>query len=439
MAHAMRWLAASLFSMCFASSAYAVVISDDVFTRNGGNLGNIPGTIAKAMEPQRQDSFSPQFLAVGRISSGCTATWIGDSPDKKSSFFITAAHCVEMMNPTNFWATFTDWAGRDVTPSDGTGSYVLGPYRNPIPPGMGGASSDIAVVTLPKTADILDAKGLPIAPPILYDGSDEMLNTVWFAGYGLWGTGTGDGNESYLPADGYYGRRADGASKISSIFESDFGIGAGFNPTKGGDSWAHTATGDSGSAWWQMHDGAWNIIAVTNGGNVTISTGARVSKYANWIRSIYPQARFSSDGYSVNESQALTTPNFALDAKTGTVAYVVPIQPAAMGPTSMIWAANFKPSIVQVLLQEKSQNRSEVIQLEALRDIGCGPSYFQEMNDAVSCYSNRSGPLIVKYDPKDNKGLPPGTYVGSFSVEARGWHDQSYVRAFRVNVSITVK
>ena len=61
------------------------------------------------------------------------------------------------------------------------------------------------------------------------------------------------------------------------------------------------------------------------------------------------------------------------------------------------------------------------------------------MNDAVSCYSNRSGPLVITYDPKDNPGLAPGTYLGSFKVVARGWHDTSYVRTIPMKINIVVK
>ncbi|MFM0338171.1 hypothetical protein [Paraburkholderia fungorum] len=61
-------------------NAHAIIISDNVFLSNGGDLKNIPGTIAGAMEPLRQKSFEPQFLVVGDLG-GCTATWIGDSKD----------------------------------------------------------------------------------------------------------------------------------------------------------------------------------------------------------------------------------------------------------------------------------------------------------------------------------------------------------------------
>lgn len=58
----MRRLAASFACICFASSAHALVISDEVFTRNGGDLADIAGTITKAMEPLRAASVEPRFF-----------------------------------------------------------------------------------------------------------------------------------------------------------------------------------------------------------------------------------------------------------------------------------------------------------------------------------------------------------------------------------------
>ena len=429
--YAMRRLAGSFAFICFASSAHALVISDDVFTRNGGSLANIAGTITNAMEPLRQASVEPQFLAVGDVG-GCTATWIGDTPDGASSVFLTAAHCEENNPGGKVTANFVDWAGRVV--ASGTGPYVLGPYRQPIPKGMGGGSTDIAVFTLPKKANILDRAGAPVPQPVIYDGADELHKQVWLAGYGVWGVGSGTKN--YWPSSG--SSRAAGASKVDHFFESEFGIGARFKPKVGGDFPTRIASGDSGSAWWQQHEGEWVIIATTNGGSDTESTGARVSKYANWIRSVYPQAKFSSDRYTVTSTKGVTTPNFALDATKGSVAYVVPSQANAIGPTSLKWDGNYQPTKVTVTVQDQS-NRTASIQLRAQRDIGCGPGYLQEMNAAISCSSNRSGPLIVTYHPADNPGLAAGTYVGSFKVEARGWEDSSYARALHIKVNIFVQ
>ncbi|WP_338509277.1 hypothetical protein [Burkholderia gladioli] len=298
------------------SQAQAIVISDDVVTANGGNLKDIPGTIATALEPQRVQSYAPQFLSAGHLDTpggACTATWLGDSADGKSVFLLTAAHCTEGTQQTgkgNF--KFTDWKERTI--ASGQGSYTTGPYRFSNTPGFGGASTDIALIQLPKIADILDQNGNKVARPVLYDLSDnegELNKEVWFAGYGSWGTGTGGSNGGYFPKSGP--RRAAGAATISSIFENDHGIGAAFktsvgrDPSKGIDAWTRTASGDSGSAWWQLHSGIWTIIADTNGGSDSLSTGARTSQYVDFIKSVYPQALFLSQVLSERRSTAASS------------------------------------------------------------------------------------------------------------------------------------
>lgn len=285
---------------CLIPQAHSVIISDDVFMENGGDLKNIPGTIAKAMEPLRQKSYDTQFQSVGILDTGgvlCTATWIGDAEDSNSVFLLTAAHCTEgTQQKGTAKYKFTDFSG-GVTAA-GEGIYVTSPYRFSHTPGFGGASTDIALIKLPKIADICDASGKKIPQPVLYDLSDlegEINKEVWFAGYGLWGTGTGDSNYDYQPAFGT--RRAAGASIITDIFENIHGISANFEPHSGRTTskWARLTSGDSGSAWWQKHQGIWTIIATSNGTGGSYSTGARVSLYTNFIKSVYPQARFLSN------------------------------------------------------------------------------------------------------------------------------------------------
>lgn len=277
------------FMLCV--NAHAIVVSDNVFLANGGDLQNVRGTIAVAMEPHRRKSFEPQFLAVGDIG-GCTATWIGDSRDRQWSFILTAAHCLGAVGVPSgpITKSFGDWIGRTV--AKGRGTYHITELRFPIQNGHGGASTDIAVLKLPKRADILDHAGNRVPRPTLYDGSAELHNGVWFVGYGSWGTGTGDSNGGYVPASGP--RRAAAASVISDIFERDHGVGANFEPQTSANAWSRVAPGDSGSAWWQQFNGQWAIVATTNGHHATLSTGARVSKYVDFIKKVYPDAVFFS-------------------------------------------------------------------------------------------------------------------------------------------------
>jgi len=425
------------FLLCAAAGhAQALVIADDLFTANGGNLGNIPATIAQAMEPQREASYASQFLPVGSLGH-CTATWIGDSPDLKWSYLLSAAHCLSgapARGPYN--GSFRDWSGRIV--ARGQGEFVLNPNRLNRPSGMGGASTDIGLLRLPRLAAIVDQHGNPVPQPLLYDGSDEVGQTAWLAGYGAWGTGTGGSNGGYSPVSGP--RRAAGPTRIDSVFEREHGIGARFTPS-GGDAFrARVAPGDSGSAWWQRQLGHWTIIATTNGGHATASTGARVSRYASWLRSEFPQARFLGDAFTVTESRPLETPNYALDAARGTVAFTVPPQTGVRGPTTQEWRRGVRaPAMVTVTMQEAASGRTESVTLRGWRDMGCGTSYYRAMNNGVICYSIRAGRLILEFQREDNRALRPGVYEASFTVLAQGWHDPSYQLKLPVKARIQVR
>ncbi|MCW3479362.1 trypsin-like serine protease [Neisseriaceae bacterium JH1-16] len=421
--------------LALSGSAAAIVVSDSVFVANGGNVNDVPGTIAAAFEPLRQHSLSPQFLSVVDIPS-CTGNWIGDSADGKWAYILTAAHCLPYNTATTgpYSGTITDWAGRTV--AKGSGDFYVHPYRLNKPAGFGGASTDIGLIRLPKVAAILNAQGQPLATPWLYDGSNENGRPVELVGYGSWGIGSTSSNGGWWPVSGQ--RRAWGVSKITGIWEMDYGIGAGFNKVTGADMWARTAPGDSGSSWWQQQDGFWTVIATTNGGNDASSTGARVSKYAGWVRSIYPGAQLYSERVTLTEKAALALPDLSGEAQKGTVAYLVPSQAAARGPAALAWKGSTSPATVSASLVNQSTKQSYQVKLRGWRNSGCGRAYYYAMNDAAACYGGRSSALVLQYVAADNPGLPAGVYQGSFQVEARGWHDAGYRKTLTVYASINV-
>ncbi|WP_152624948.1 trypsin-like serine protease, partial [Xanthomonas sp. GPE 39] len=235
-----------------------------------------------------RSSYEKPWLVVGNIS-GCTATWLGNSGDW--SYILTAAHCVPYTaEETAVNKTFKDLNGNII--ASGSGIAYVPPQRISVPRGMGGASTDVAVIKLPVVGQILDANERPVERPILNDYLDEVGRDVIFVGYGSWGVGT-ESNGGYWPEKG--ARRLYSRSRISEVFENDYGIDAQYDPQGPSAYWARTAPGDSGSAWWQIRNGKPVIIATTNGGSATKSTGARISKYADWIKSIYPEARFLSE------------------------------------------------------------------------------------------------------------------------------------------------
>lgn len=269
------------------SSAHAVVIDKSTFQYYGGDPADIATSIKTHNDTLRAYSYEKPWLVVGEIG-GCTATWLGEK--EGWSYLLTAAHCAGYQGgetPVN--RTFTVTGGRVI--ASGAGTAYVPPQRIQRPAGMGGASTDIAILKLPARNPIVDATGKQVDRPILNDALDEKGRDVIFVGYGSWGVGANWWG-GYFPANGE--RRLYGRSRIDRTFELDYGIGASYQPVGPSQFWARTSFGDSGSAWWQIRDGRPVIIATNNGGNDTLSTGARVSKYADWIKSVYPDARFLS-------------------------------------------------------------------------------------------------------------------------------------------------
>lgn len=293
------WLFAAL-------PCHGVVLNDAYFTASGGDTSNVAGTLDAGYSAAREYSFSSQFLCVGGFGF-CTATWLGNDISVNKSYFLTAAHCLEGSPPAptqNVNVTFTGWNGEVV--ASGPGVFHLPPERVNVPPGFGGASTDIGILEMPGLAVIHDAFGASIERPLLYDQSSEVGVETSFVGYGSWGIGSQGSNGGLQPSSGP--RRAGATNTINSIFEQNHGLGAAFNAPGTGDATpaeSSIASGDSGSAWWQQHAGRWTIAGVTNGNSGTTygtgSTASRVSGYVDWIRTIYPVAQlYSEDLNGVN-------------------------------------------------------------------------------------------------------------------------------------------
>ncbi|OAR03634.1 hypothetical protein LLEC1_00915 [Akanthomyces lecanii] len=270
------------------SSANPLVIDQATFKSNGGDVNDVANSIRTHNRELREYSYNTAWLVVGDIT-GCTATWLGDKGNY--SYVLTAAHCVDYEEEvTNIDRTFIAWDGRVI--ASGPGTAYVPPERVNRPPDMGGASTDVAIMKLPTRALMMDQTGRPLDRPILNDAlSEKDIDTI-LVGYGTWGVGD-NVNNAYGPATGI--QRLYARSRITSTFERDYGIDAAFQPVGPSASWARVASGDSGSAWWQIRSYRAVIIATTNGGHSTRSTGARVAKYINWIRSRYPDARVLSE------------------------------------------------------------------------------------------------------------------------------------------------
>lgn len=270
--------------------AYAVIENEETFVKNGGDLKDITHSIKTVNEKLRQKSFADPFYSVGTVA-GCTATWLGE--DNTWSYILTAAHCYEYskeVNPAK--AAFMSWNNEYI--AAGEGFFYVHPLRLKTPNGMYGAATDIGIFKLPKIAHPKDAHGKPIVQPIVYDLKNELNKAVEFVGYGMWGVGL-DVSGMYYPDEGP--RRLWGQSQIDQIIELEHALCAGYEKSSSPTKWVRMAPGDSGCSWWQIHKETKTIIAVTNGGGDCISTGTRISQYAHWIKSIFPNVSLFSQNH----------------------------------------------------------------------------------------------------------------------------------------------
>ncbi len=301
-----------------SSTASALVIDEATFAGNGGDLTNIAGTITAANDKLRNHSYAKAWLAVGTLGN-CTATWIGDKD--AWSYFLTAARCLaQTAEETPVSNTFTAWNGTVSASGDGAAYFPRGQIEGQ------GPSTDIAILRLPKVAAIVDKAGIALEPPLLNNVSDEKDRPVIFVGHGAWGVGlrkdpglpsaqvppllhpvTSAVPEEpgqrplydprppmqFAPESG--ARRLYGRSVIDRIIVRGSLLTASYIPDRQSPYWARLAPGDTGAAMWQILDKKPVIVAVASSSNDRSSIGVRVSKWVDWIRTIYPGARFLSD------------------------------------------------------------------------------------------------------------------------------------------------
>ncbi|TQW00254.1 hypothetical protein V2A60_001354 [Cordyceps javanica] len=285
----LSWIVSLGTLAAWPSSANPLVIDQATFKANGGDVNDIANSIKTHNDVLQSYSFNTPWLVVGDIG-GCTATWLGDKDNY--TYVLTAAHCIDYKGEVTYVdRKFTAWDGRVI--AGGRGIAYVPPQRIKVPEGMGGASTDIAILEIPTLLQIVGHSGRPLERPILNDALDENGLDVIFVGYGVWGVGTQQSG-LYGPATATGTHRLYARGRIDRIFESDYGIGATYQPTGPSANWGRVAPGDSGSAWWQIRKNRPTIVATTNGGHGTLSTGARVSKYIGWIQSKYPDVRRSS-------------------------------------------------------------------------------------------------------------------------------------------------
>ncbi|MGF1681874.1 PKD domain-containing protein [Photobacterium minamisatsumaniensis] len=293
-----------LYGLLFPLMSDAVVINEDIFEQNGGDINNIKQSIKFNNEKLRDKSYEEDYLSVGRLYPiGCSATWLG-SDDLGWTYILTAAHCVEYNSEVTSVnnAKFISWDGREI--AKGSGVIFVPSERINRPDGFGGASTDISIVKIPTNDILTDKNGQLVSPPIINDKFNELNKKVEFVGYGIWGVGLNSSSD-YNPYEG--DRRLYGESVITNIIENNHGIVAKYEPKGESNYWARVSSGDSGSAWWQVVKELKVIVATTNGGNDLKSTGARTSKYSHWIKNIYEDVKLLSEVENNNDISSLAS------------------------------------------------------------------------------------------------------------------------------------
>jgi hypothetical protein len=418
---------AAMASLC-ATSAHAIHINQQAFVANGGNLQDIPGTAANVFDQLRTASLATQFLGVGNLA-GCTGTWLGT--EGNHAWVLTAAHCVPTTTEERDIGhlTFRDAENRPLAGGAGSRAYVH-PYRINPPPGMSEAATDIALLRMPLLPAAFTTT-LP-ATPLINDRPVGIGTTVSMVGHGTAGVASTP-IDAYWPTQGV--RRVWGESQIDRMQESDRVVVSNFSPLQGATNWARAGVGDGGAAWWQEHGGEWTVVATTNGGHATATTGAVAAPYASWLTSRFPGVRLVSERFRVTATKRFVSLNLAAQASRGQVYYVVaPNQPGVTGPTSGIWVGRV-PAYTQLSLTtaDAATGATRTIKLRAQRAQSCN---MLAMNDATGCEHLREGALHMWFDPNDNPTLPPGAHRGTIVVHAKGWHDHAFFREIKLDIAI---
>lgn len=284
--------------------AFAVVIQDSLWRREGGTRSKAWAGFGASLRLAAE----PQFRSVLALSTDgeswgeASGTWIGN--DDEHAYILTSAHIFEKpAKPGDYVVRLPDGS-------------IAKPDRLWMHPGWNGSTDertgyDLTILRLKRPVE--DAG----SPPVLYGGDGEAGKLITFVGYGSRGIGsTGEQDRYYQGSDkaaaqGVVDQWVDLADPMPRNDDGGnyLGIWLGredgslSNPYGGDDKPANPlvgllGSGDSGGSAWMKVGGQWVIVAVNSNGSGTASYGdsswfTRVSPHRDWIRKIFPGARFS--------------------------------------------------------------------------------------------------------------------------------------------------
>lgn len=141
----------------------------------------------------------------------------------------------------------------------------------------------------------------------------------------------------------------------------------------------------------------------------------------------------------VTASRRYRSPNMAREMSgtgvRGTMYYVVPAQPGAVGPVSRTQTRRDEMTRIELTVRDAVRQSDRKIVLRAKRESDCG--FELAMEDATTCGGNDlPGDLTVVYRAADNPDLIPGIYRGEFFIRGELMENSTVTRLFRLQVNL---
>ena len=285
------------------SPSEAVVVLDSTWRQEKGSGKDWEGFGAHLRLAAEQPFRSVLALASdGETWGEASGTWIGN--DTSSSYVLTAGHIFDLPGRAD------DYAIR------GPDGRVLHADRLWIHPKWNGDSDartgyDIAILRIPELLSGLGPQ------PALYSGEREAGQLITFVGYGSRGIGsTGQGDRFYrgsdkaaaqgvvdqwVALDRNAGKDSDAGNYLGIYLPKENGSipnPYGGSPRPATRLVGLLGSGDSGGSAWMQSPSGWVIVGIASSGDGKARYGesswfSRVSPHKEWIRRIFPGAKFA--------------------------------------------------------------------------------------------------------------------------------------------------
>ncbi|MCC8362163.1 hypothetical protein LK996_03625 [Lysobacter sp. A6] len=372
-----------------AAPAHAIHINDHAFVANGGDMSNVQGTYTSAFNKLHTASQASRFDAVGQIGS-CTATWLG--VEGEYAWVLTSASCAFNKTPHLTAAVPGALAFRNASMGypvavggPGTMSFVH-PNFYALPAGTSQHGANLALMRL----KISDKKNAPLRGPLLNDVHAESNLPVSFVSYGAIGVNS----EKILnaPTRRYWAQSfIDGAADAGNALFQGFKAGSSTH-------WAQLQPTDRGSAWWQQHNGHWQVVAMSSGSVAGHPKGVRMSRYASWINDLFPAARLVSEGNASVFDDAEVTNSNRFDLR-----YTRPVS---------FFASEGQPDVI---VSGSIADPGSVITVP-VTNLETGVTRSVALTPSRHSYQS-SQTLIVEFIDANNTALPPGVWKGRVSLD----------------------